>query len=62
MGPEQKSVGVAYRVVVQTIDANGGYYQKALQPIFSDQVGRCGPEVEREYKKKIKEIMDKHRK
>lgn len=47
---------------VQSIDANGGYYQRALDPMFNDQIGRCGPDVEWEYKRRMKEIVEKYRK
>ena len=39
------------KYTVQTIDVNGRYYQKALQPIFDDQIGECGSVAEREYTK-----------
>lgn|GEM_PF-4970365 len=47
---------------IQSIDSSGGYYQTALNPIFEDQVGRCGPDIEMEYKERLREIMEEYRK
>lgn len=47
---------------IQSIDSTGGYYQRSLNPIFEDQVGKCGPEIEVEYKERMKEIIEKYRK
>jgi len=47
---------------VQSIDSNGGYYQRALDPMFNDQIGECGLETELAYKRRVKEIMEEYRK
>lgn len=47
---------------IQSIDSSGGYYQTALNPIFEDKVGRCGPDIEMEYKERLREIMEEYRK
>lgn len=47
---------------IQSIDSTGGYYQRSLNPVFKDQVGKCGPEIEVEYKERMKEIIEKYRK
>jgi hypothetical protein len=47
---------------IQSIDSSGGYYQTALNPIFEDKIGRCGPEIEMEYKERLKAIKEEYRK
>lgn len=47
---------------IQSIDSSGGYYQTALNPIFEDKVGRCGPDIEVEYKERLGEIKEEYRK
>lgn len=47
---------------IQSIDSRGGYYQRALTPIFEDKVGRCGPDIEMEYKERLREIIEEYRK
>ena len=46
---------------IQSIDSRGGYYQTALNPIFEDQVGRCGPDIEIEYKERLRKVMEEYR-
>ena len=58
--PEKKVWEWRTKYAVQTINENGAYYQRALVPYFSDQMGRCDKNAEKEYKQKLEEIKKRY--